>query len=530
MPNDEPPIEDDGIDFEGQQSAQPATVSQAPADASGSMSPPEAPPAPSYGEVRSENTEQDKRETESERTAEESGPAETESAPFSWTAYAEQQLVLERSRDAKNNIDTRPPDGEVVSFRSVLIAEIYAGQAANSLTTALGAIEWTNSDKPIPARIAAARKGYRYSQVVFELVSDTTQSVPSSYGLTSLPSGIDHIFARYRVIGPAIVAVVFTFVLADDEAKRIDIALRKDAESRHIRSLPGMKTVYDIKRERVRGAQHEVIRRCLAWLKNRMPGTLSMAQEGFYLPACAVVSLAVGRPFDTQAEYMALLDLTEASSAEKFVRLPFLFLIDRPAVRAGGWTVAAFNEAEARGGFTGLPEFIEAIDFFVSDLMIVDGLYAVLRSFEPQLQDVRADLNRLDIDKPATTRVIGLRTQLLGLSREISTVSGDVAVLLDDAVGIWFAFWELTLVEPTEGTSATAQTTPDTERRQLRRALASLQGQEVGIRELILITSSAMNETRTLKLGHTLNLLTWVLVVLTVVLVALTMVQLVHTP
>jgi hypothetical protein len=510
MPNDEPPVEDDGIDFEKQQSAQPATVSEAPTDASGSMSPPETPPAPSDDEVRSQ-----------------------------WAAHAEQQLVSERSRDAKSNIDTRPPEGEVVSFRSVLIAEIYVGQAADSLTTALGAIEWINSDKPISVRIVEARRGSGYSQVVFELVSDMTQRVPSSYGLTSLPSGIDHIWARYRVIGPAIVAVVFTFVLADDEAKRIDVALREDAESRlRTGSLPGVETVRDIKRKRVRGAQHEVIRRCLAWLKKRMPGTLSTAQEGFYLPTCVVVSVAVGKPFDTQAEYMVLLNLTEPSSAEKFlrpsaekfVRLPFLFLIDRSAVRAGGWMVAAFNEAEARGGFTGLPEFIEFIDFLVSDLMIVDGSDAVLRSFEPQLRDVRADLNRLDIDKPATIRVIGLRTRLLGLSREISTIGGDVAVLLDDAVGIWLAFWELTLVEPTEGTSATAQTTPDTERRRLRRALETLQGQEVGLRELILITSSAMTETRTLKLSHTLNRLTWVLVVLTVVLVALTVVQLVHTP
>jgi hypothetical protein len=34
------------------------------------------------------------------------------------------------------------------------------------------------------------------------------------------------------VLGPSIVAVVLTFVLADDEAKGLDAALRAEAESR----------------------------------------------------------------------------------------------------------------------------------------------------------------------------------------------------------------------------------------------------------------------------------------------------------
>ena len=69
--------------------------------------------------------------------------------------------------------------------------------------------------------------------------------------------------------------------------------------------------------------------------------------------------------------------------------------------------------------------------------MVADGLNASLHWFEPRLRDVRAELNGLDIDQPAGTQVIRLRNRLLELSREVSTVSGDVTTLVDDVVMIW---------------------------------------------------------------------------------------------
>ena len=99
-------------------------------------------------------------------------------------------------------------------------------------------------------QIAEARKGYQYSRGVFWLISDTSPSALGGYGRTSLPSGIDRIYGEYYVLGPSIVAVVLTFVLADDEAKRLDAALRDDAESRLDRLGPtnfSVKTVRDIK-------------------------------------------------------------------------------------------------------------------------------------------------------------------------------------------------------------------------------------------------------------------------------------------
>lgn len=54
------------------------------------------------------------------------------------------------------------PDDEIITFRSVTLAEVYIGQAADSLTTALGTIEWANFRRPIMDDIAEARQGDHY--------------------------------------------------------------------------------------------------------------------------------------------------------------------------------------------------------------------------------------------------------------------------------------------------------------------------------------------------------------------------------
>ena len=167
MPNDEPATEDDSVGSEEQRSAQPAKPGEAPVDTEHSTSLPESPaPASSNGEVSPESAEKDKPDAESESTAQkESGHDETDSKPRTWSDdFGEPMLALERRRDAEANVDTRPPVGEAVTFRSVTVAEIYAGQAIGSLTTALATIEWTNFDEPILDQIAEARKGYQYSR------------------------------------------------------------------------------------------------------------------------------------------------------------------------------------------------------------------------------------------------------------------------------------------------------------------------------------------------------------------------------
>jgi hypothetical protein len=274
-----------------------------------------------------------------------------------------------------------------------------------------------------------------------------------------------------------------------------------------------------------------------------MPGTLSATQEGLGPPTCALISLATGKPFDTDAEYMALLDLMRPYLVEKFVAHDFLFLI-RPISRAtDGGLVAAFNEADAvgRGWLAALGAAPEIFHEAITSLMVAEGLKAALLSFEPRLRDVRADLSQLDFEKASGSQVIALRNRLLGISRDLSIVCSDVTVHLGHVAIIWFGFSPLARVKPIGATWAAAETTADTKRRQLREVMESLQAQEAGLRELILVTSASMSETRNLELQtqvlgltNRLNGLTKWLIVLTVVLVILgvaaLVVQVVNTP
>jgi hypothetical protein len=394
--------------------------------------------------------------------------------------------------------------------------------------TALDAIEWVNFDEPLLGRIAEARKGDRFSSGNFPLVSDRPDGGLYRYGLTDLPPGVERIYCEYFVLGPSIMATVLTFVLDADEAKRIDVVLRQDAESQleRLGTRFSRKTVRDVKRERIRGVQDEVIRCCLSWMISRMPGTLA-ATEGRDRPTCALVSLAVGKPFDTPAQYMTLLGLRRQPLVMRFVRHDFLFLV---YPLDGSVQVAAFNEGAAIGsGWLHDPE--DAPELFheeISSLMIAECLIAALRSFEPRLRSIRADLNRLDIDEPAGTQVLGLRNRLLGLTREVSAVSGEVTVFLNDARMVWAEFSPLAPVRPNGDSSASLEITADRKRQQLHAVIDSLQAQDAELRDLILVTSQSMGETRNLELQtqvlsltNSLNGLTKWLIILTIVLVGL---------
>ena len=537
VPTDEPTIEGDSASSD-ERPADPATLDEMPADAAGlCASVPEATSqTPMNGEASPQGAENDKPEAELESKAEPESDADDRenTGTNSSSEFGEQMLALERARDAQGNIDTRPPDAETVAFRSVTIAEVYAGQAVDSLMTALDAINWVNFHEPISREIAVARKGGIYYSGHFLLVSSRSESALYGYGQTDLPSRIDRIYCDYHILGPSITAMVLTFVLTADETRRMDKALREDAESRLDRTGARFSTmtVRDVKRELVRGVRDQVVQRCCTWLKSRMPGTLS-ATKGAGLPACTLVSLAVGKPFDTQAEYMTLLGLRHPFLVEKFARHDFLFLVHVLIVAVGSPVLAVFNEADAVGsGWLRDPE--DAPGLFhreISSLMTADGLNSLLQSFELRLRNIRADLNRLDIDKAAGNQVISLRNQLLGLAREISAVGGDVTGLVDGTVTnwLWADFSPLAQVRRRGFSSRSVEITANTKRQQLHTAVESLQAQEVGLRELILVTTSAVNETRTLNLTKTLNRLTLWLVFLTIAVLVVAIVQLVNS-
>jgi hypothetical protein len=208
-------------------------------------------------------------------------------------------LALERARDQGNNESTRPPDDEAIIFRSMTVVEMYAGQAVAALTSALAKMEWINMDDPVVDRIREAQKGYLYSRGVFWIVGSSGQMrTLMGFGRAPLPTGIDRIYAEYYVLGPSLVALVLTFVLASDQTMSIDAVVRDDVESRLDRPGPqtiSVKSVRDVKKERVRAARNEVEQKCHEWVSSTVPGTLSSVTEGLGPPTCALLSLKTAR-------------------------------------------------------------------------------------------------------------------------------------------------------------------------------------------------------------------------------------------
>lgn len=537
MADDAPEPSKNVVGSADQEPDSPEAARQRLVDNEGGELPQKQPPEPTRLDDQSEDVAEDSLGADPyEPAPSDGGQGRQDNAPSELSGdLADQLLGLQRTRDAQRNRETRPPENEAVTFRSVTVAEIYTGQAIDSLTTRLAKINWVNLDVPIVDEITEARKGYQYAGGVFWLVSDETRNQRlSRRGMTSLPSGVDRIYGRYYVAGPSIVALVLTFVLVDDLAKRLDTAVREDAESRFDRVGPRRGTflgVDAVKRERVRNIREEVTQRCLTWLKNEMAGTLSGSTEGLGPPTCALLSLVAGTPFETQGKYMSPLDLNMTYSAQKFAHLSSLCLT-RPIMRTrDNEFLAAFNEPAALGGdwLPGLEAAPEHFHEAISSLMIIEGIYAVLLSFEPQMRDIRADLSQLDIDKPAGSRVVALRNRLLRMSREISIINNDVTVLIDDAVVIWRELSPLASVQ--HGAASTPpDDTAEVKRRQLRAVMDSLQAQEAGLRDLILITSQSINETRSIALAKQLTWLTYVLAALTAGLLVLAAVQLVNPP
>ncbi|HUY47271.1 MAG TPA: hypothetical protein VMV92_16320 [Streptosporangiaceae bacterium] len=71
--------------------------------------------------------EETQEEPSSKRAAGEESPRSADEQPeladMSPERIAEQMLALERRRDAQGNVETRPPDGETITLRSITVAE-----------------------------------------------------------------------------------------------------------------------------------------------------------------------------------------------------------------------------------------------------------------------------------------------------------------------------------------------------------------------------------------------------------------------
>ena len=495
----------------------------------------EAPAAPAHRDPAASEVEQDQ-------------PAETTTEAFAAPPddHGAHLLELAKRRDPQDNEQTHLPPDEHISLRSVTVVEMYASRSVESLKSALAQIAWFNFDVPITDSISEAQTGYMYKSGVFWLVSESKRLFPlTGHGCVELPVGVDRVYGGYYALGPALVAMVLTFVLATDESEKLDAALRNDAESGIEELVPRKHRIWDVrgaKSQRVRGVHEGIQRRCLDWVRENLPGTLSEMTDGLGPPTCTLLSLTKAKPFETSDAYMTLLGLATGLPAQRFVSPDFLYLFYPVGVGPNSRMIGVFNEEDAvEAGWVSDPSSApERLHESISSLMIADGMYALLFSYEDKLRGVRRIFDGIDFDQRSGSEVIALRDRLLAISKDISSVCNDVTVVVDEPVVIWAELYPLVPVKD-EGDPRPSEGTAESKKRWLRAAITNLESHEANLRELILVSSTSVSESRSIDLQSTvteltnkLRGLTIVLLILTVVLVgvgvATLLVQIFHVP
>ena len=454
---------------------------------------------------------------------------------------------FELARDTQRNIETRPPDDEAVTLRSMTLAEVYIGRQADSLTAALREIEWVDCVGTIADEIDEARRKDSYATNDFTLYSGSgSLETLSGYGKVNLPADFRRIYGRYYVLGPSMVVLVLTFVLADGQTRRLDAALRNDVESNITQSgsgRAGVQTVYQVKSERAARVREDLRKNCLTWLEQKFPGTL-VTDGAHGVPTCSLVSLIKGRPFQTRAEYMRLLELGPGLSGFKFALLEYLYLTPSIGRTRRPEHVAAFNEAEALTlqSYPELSVTPEILHRQIWPFMVKEALEGIFRTFESRMRGIRSDLGKIDFNDGPESRglmarflnwlgfssvtdslIVAIRNRLLRLSRDIAIVDGDIAAAVVDTDTIiwrdypWMRPVAKIYAEDRENPAAAA-------RKDLRSLMASVQAQEKGLRQLVVVTGQAASDVQNTGTQKKLNVLTIVLVALTFALVFISIV------
>jgi hypothetical protein len=463
-------------------------------------------------------------------------------------AIVRRQVAREVQEAPKRNGETRPPEGETVALTSITVAEAYVGREADSLTGYLGTVAWENFEEPLASEITRARETGDYYSGQFLLAEADSGPTAGGYGKAALPPGFSQIHGLLYVLGPSVVTLVLTFVLGEAESLHLDAALRDDAEPDMVEPAPGayaVRGVFQAKYECAFRVREEFSGRCVEWLTENVPGTLADA-GGREVPVCALLSLARATPFSRPAEYMRLLGLHSGDElrGRRFAFPDYLYLVS-PVRRARRREfIAAFSEADVRapGSYPDPSSVPETFHQEVSPFMTGEALEEVLLRYESRLRDVRGVLERVDFTRAAgpgataarvwdwlrfrardwlcsrpvpESQMVSLRNGLLAISRDVATACGDIMAAVGTPLMIWNDYPQMRPLAE----SGPASITAGTARTSLRTRAADLKGQEAGLRDLVLVTSQAVNDAQNEQTQKTLNVLTVALVLLTLALV-----------
>jgi hypothetical protein len=424
----------------------------------------------------------------------------------------------------QRNAQTAPPGGERVTFRSVTLAEVYYARQADQLTERLRAIRWVGADERYAEQVVIARRDDTAYNSEFLLMPGPSPSpLASSYGVTDPPAGVDQIVGQVRVLGPSLVAVVLTFALGHDQAVRLDGALRApvgDDPGAHSRAA--LRGVYAAKQEHVQRALDDVAGRCQDWLGRWAPGVLT-GGDGRRVPACTLISLAEGQPFQADDDYLRLLGMhAGAGGAMRLARPDYMFLRDLGARKRRRDFAASFNEREAADSWPGVDAQPEFLHESLHPFMTVLALEGVLDWFGARMRGARSGLAELSVGDGQGAGVSALRDDLLGLSRDIAVACGDIKGAADDRTpaSLWADYPLLQAADSGEPLSD-SRDPGATARANLGEVIRDLRSQEAELRELVLVTSQAASDAQNARTAGSLRTLTIWLVVFTIALVAL---------
>lgn len=443
--------------------------------------------------------------------------------------WIQQEQVIRAERDLRGNDALRPPIDEYVTLRSITVAEVYLGTAIDHLTTKLSQFEGSNLES-IANQISEARERYEWARGSFDwgpsnpdlFQSDARN--PFDTGELNLPPGVTSIHGEYDVLGRNLVAMVFTFVLDEDNSARINSVLFEDTPSKF--EVHDGKISYGLvigaKRERVREVRRDLGNNLRSWIKDHFAGTLSSASLGLGPPTCALISLKAGKPGASSGSYLSVLGFDAVSIVERFAIPESVFVVYPIDLDPDNRMMGAFNEGDAlaEGWVGNLSETPSAFHELISSSFILDAVRSLLYQLELRFRSVRDAHNRLDLERLTGEEIYSLRTNLLMVSRDLSTTNTDVQRLLSGNSDVWSNFSAMVPL-----TTRNTVASPDMKRSALQAMLDNLIAEDSNLHDLVMATSSVFSDSRDMELQagvfqQTQNLkkLTFVLVVLTIAL------------
>ncbi len=222
----------------------------------------------------------------------------------------EYQLRKTRQHDEELNLQTEPPEGELIDLKCLWVIEYYSPSHIDQLLNGLRRLGWTTA--PLPTIEINPSIWIRKCR-------DDLSSCFSWYNLNPLrkekqfasdcqtellPSPVDEAFAQLICISPSLICIVICFVFNDAYAMSFNKILRSREESRIIgtkREIKQILTPYDIKKSKITQLRKRMQNIAIDFISNFIPGVFSSARHIEHFPTCELLT------FHSEYAYQRLL-------------------------------------------------------------------------------------------------------------------------------------------------------------------------------------------------------------------------------